>query len=210
MAMIAIEDPTAHIEGVAFAETFANYAPLFNTDRIVFIKGKVDRKRETPNIIVNEVIDVGEAPKELAQAVKVVLRAEGTEARRHEGTKGEGNGNGGHADGSVFNGSLRKLKELLRQAAGRGGSVDVLLELHQAGRVVTLRVQGLRVAADADLPRRIETVLGITGCCELVGPPKLTRSAGFAAMQHDDTVAQARLAAPTSADEEFCASIDRY
>jgi len=117
----------------------------------------------------------------------------------------------GQADGTVFNGSLRKLKELLRQAAGRGGGAEVLLEVHQAGRVVVLRVQGLRVTAEADLPRRIETVLDQPGCCEFVGPPKLARGPGFAAMQHDERAAQVRLAAPVgNNDEEFCASIDRY
>ncbi len=218
MAMIAIEDPTAHIEGVAFAETYATYAPLLTTDRIVFIKGKVDRKREAPNIIVNQIIDAAAAAKELAQAVRIVLKDEGTEARRHEGTEGGTNGHGdvsGHgdfsprADGAVFNGSLRKLKELLRQAGGRG-SADVLLEVHQAGRVATLRVQGMRIATDNDLQQRIETVLGAPGCCQLIGPNKLMRSPGVTTMMHDDTAARERRHAPGNEDEEFCASIDRY
>jgi DNA polymerase-3 subunit alpha len=207
MAMIAIEDPTAHIEGVAFSETYATYAPLLTTDRIVFIKGKVDRKRETPNIIVNQVIDASAAAKELAQAVRIVLKDESAKI-----TPAGDAGPGPHPDGTVFNGALRKLKELLRQATGRGANgSEVLLEIHQAGRVATLRVQGLRVATDGDLAQRIETVLDAPGCCQLIGPPKLMRSPGFATMIHDESAAQSRLKAPVgSGDEEFCASIDRY
>jgi len=193
MAMIAIEDPTAHIEGVAFAETYATYAPLLTTDRIVFIKGKVDRKREAPNIIVNQIIDADQAAKELAQGVRIILKDEGN----------------GHADGSVFNGSLHKLKELLRQSSGRG-SADVLIEVHQGGRVATLRVQGLRIATDNDLKQRIETVLGTAGSCQLIGPPKLMRSPGVKTMIHDDGAARERMRTPSNSEEEYCASIDRY
>ena len=204
MAMIAIEDPTAHIEGVAFAETYATYAPLLTTDRIVFIKGKVDRKRESPNIMINQIIDASAAAKELAQSVRIILKDPGA-----QGAPGHGDLSP-RADGTVFNGSLRKLKELLRQVSGRG-TAEVLLEVHQAGRVATMRVQGVRVTTDNDLKQRIETVLGVPGCCELIGPTKLMRSPGFATMIHDESAQRERLVVPAGGgDDEVCASIDRY
>lgn len=169
--MIAIEDPTAHIEGAAFAETYATYAPLLTTDRIVFIKGMVDRNRETLRIIMNQVIDAAQAAREPAQTVRIIVKDPAA-----QGTSGHGDLTP-HADGAAFNGSLHKLKELLRQSSGRG-HVDVLLEVHQAGRVATLRVQGLRIATDDDFKQRAEIVLGAPGCCQHIGPPKLIRSPG--------------------------------
>ncbi len=251
MAMIAIEDATGKIEGVAFAETFATYAPIMQADRVVFLKGKIDRKRESPNIIVNEVIDAPRAAAELAQGVRIVLKEEGqgprakgqgwegeervgsgiqgqetnaqSDAARHghfsahangNGAGGNGNGNAnGHGNGtsahdSPYNGSLRRLKELLRQAS-HNGRAEVLFEIHQAGKVVTLRAQGVRVRPDADLPSRIDTVLGTPGCAQLIGPSKLLQQLGAAHMLHDDAQVNQRLM-PRNGDDEFCASIDRY
>ncbi|MEX2214909.1 MAG: DNA polymerase III subunit alpha [Phycisphaeraceae bacterium] len=215
MAMIAIDDGAAHIEGVAFSETYATYAPLLTTDRVVFIKGKVDRKRESPNIIINSVIDAKQAAKELAQGVRIILRA----PSRQGGAIGAPSPTAPDAptaatadDTSIYNGSLRKLKELLRQAAanGSGGSCEVFLEVHQAGQVVTLRVQGLRVKADGDLPARVATVLGTPDCCQLVGPPRLLRSPAASRVMHDDSAVQARITPAGSDEDEYCASIDRY
>jgi DNA polymerase-3 subunit alpha len=62
MAMVTLEDLDGQIDAVLFAETFAavrdKYPNVIEPERIIFIKGKVDRRRETPSIIVNEVIPV--------------------------------------------------------------------------------------------------------------------------------------------------------
>ncbi|MCC7409876.1 MAG: DNA polymerase III subunit alpha, partial [Phycisphaeraceae bacterium] len=73
MAMIGVEDDTGSIEGVIFADAYAVYANLITPDRIVLLRGKVDRRREEPNLIVEEVIPVEEAASKLTRAVKIVL-----------------------------------------------------------------------------------------------------------------------------------------
>ncbi len=48
-------------------------------DRIVFVKGKVDKKRETPNLMVSEIIPVTDAVAKLTTAVCLRL-----DAARHD------------------------------------------------------------------------------------------------------------------------------
>src|SRR5262245_29881183 len=51
-AIIGLEDLEGKIEGMVFAEAFANISKrqpdLIKPERIVFVKARVDRKRETP------------------------------------------------------------------------------------------------------------------------------------------------------------------
>jgi DNA polymerase III alpha subunit len=59
-----------------FAETFAELqkkSGLVAVERIVFIKGKIDRRRETPSIIVHDIIPIEEAAGKLTRNVLVKL-----------------------------------------------------------------------------------------------------------------------------------------
>ncbi len=192
MAMITLEQDGAALEGVVFSEAYALAAPLLELDRIVILKGRIDRRREEPNLIVESVVPVERAAEMLTEAVRVTLR--------HPAEHG----------GRPLNGELVKLKTLLRQCAGAAGGrrlAEVLLEIHQAGKVVSLRINGLRVAVDADLPSRVLGVMQLPPevlSCELIGPVKLPQR------QTGPAVQQAPLMRRASADEEVCASIDRY
>ena len=65
MAMITLEDLEGQIDGVLFAETYADvlkkYPDAISPERIVFLRGKIDRRRETPSIIVADAIPVEDA-----------------------------------------------------------------------------------------------------------------------------------------------------
>ena len=75
--IIALEDLDGVMEGMCFAEAYAaitaQYPDALGVDKIVFVKGKVDRKRETPNLMVNEIIPVTEAVAKLTTAVCIRL-----------------------------------------------------------------------------------------------------------------------------------------
>ena len=77
MAMVTLEDLDGPIDGVIFAETFAEVAQRYPSavaaESIVLMKGKVDKRREVPSVIVSEVIPVADAPGRLTTAVCVVL-----------------------------------------------------------------------------------------------------------------------------------------
>ena len=136
MAMITLEDDTgAKIDGVAFADTYAQCSNDLQTNRVVLLTGKVDRRREEPNIVLDKVIPVEEASRFLTSAVRIVVE-EVTEADLAEGER--------LPPAQPPEQVLGKLKEVLRQAAQRthlgGNPAGVSLELHTADQVVELRL----------------------------------------------------------------------
>jgi len=74
-AIVEIEDLTGKIEGMCFSETYANLeardSTLLKSDRVVIVKAKVDRKRETPCLIINDIIGVEEAAGVYTQTIVV-------------------------------------------------------------------------------------------------------------------------------------------
>jgi DNA polymerase-3 subunit alpha len=172
MAMITLEDTAGtKLDGVCFSDTYATCFNDLHLDAVVFLSGKVDRRREEPNIVVDRVIPVHRAAAELTHSVRVVVR---------ESPSSELNGTGKD--------QLGRLREVLRQSAMRpaaggaaGGSADVLLELHQGDACVELRLPSLRVHVDEHLLTHIETVMnalpGRETRCDLLGAPKISRRA---------------------------------
>ncbi len=77
MAWITLEDLEGSVEGVLWAETLADitakYPDVIEAERIVFVKGRVDRKRETPSLQINEVIPVEEALAKLTTSLVLKL-----------------------------------------------------------------------------------------------------------------------------------------
>ncbi|MEX2389420.1 MAG: DNA polymerase III subunit alpha, partial [Phycisphaeraceae bacterium] len=202
MAMLTLDDGKQSIDAVVFADTYATTYHHLETDKVVFLKGKVDRRREEPSIVVDQVIPIEQAEAKLTQQVRIVVR----DPRPVD-------------QGTAFNGEFKRLREVLRQASPRNGdpAADVVLELHQAGRAVSLRVNGLRVAVDPDLLPSIRGVLQRDGegtaQCELVGPPKLVRGKLDRELVHDASTADPSqmLGFASRMDAgEVCDSVDRY
>ena len=76
-AILELEDLEGKIEGMCFAESYADisarYPDALKAERIVFVKGKVDKKRETPSLMVNDVLPVEIAVEKLTTNVGVKL-----------------------------------------------------------------------------------------------------------------------------------------
>ena len=207
MAILTIEDLTGPIEAVVFPPAYATYFPHLEVDRIVFLKGKVDRRREEPCIVVDQVIPIEKAYEELTEQVRIILRAKNGAAGQV--THGNGTENSMASD-------LQKLRTLLNQqhatrGNGNGASAQVLIEVHEAGQVATLRVNNLRIPVDGTLSQRIAAMLNdTTACCQLLGPPRVNPRA----RQHNASVPQPQTLpvgkASSDGDVKMCASIDRY
>jgi DNA polymerase-3 subunit alpha len=77
MAWVTLEDLEGQIEGVAFAETYAQisekYPGIIAAEQIVLVKAKVDRRRETPSLVVNEIMPITEAMDKLTTAIVLSL-----------------------------------------------------------------------------------------------------------------------------------------
>src|SRR4051812_37530787 len=64
MAMITLEDLEGQIDGVIWAEKLAELqkrGDIVAVERIVFLRGKIDRRRETPSIVVNDIVPIEDA-----------------------------------------------------------------------------------------------------------------------------------------------------
>ncbi|MEM9111429.1 MAG: DNA polymerase III subunit alpha [Planctomycetota bacterium] len=194
MAMITLEDQRGKIDGVLFSDAYALHYMHLELDEVVFLCGKVDRRREEPSIVVDRVVPVRQASKQLAEAVKIVIHEPNGVTR-----------NGESRD------QMNKLKELLRQASLRNsGTASVVFELHQDGTVVDLRLPNVRLSADDNLLHSIRTVLASipsrTCRCELIGAPKVSKRQAIE--QHGEVQSEGDLSFAMHDDGGM--SIDRY
>jgi DNA polymerase-3 subunit alpha len=75
MAVFTLEDLQGQIEVVMFPEVLNRNGDKLAPDTVVFVKGKADYRRETPNIIADELITLDEVRDKLAAKVRLRLAA---------------------------------------------------------------------------------------------------------------------------------------
>jgi DNA polymerase III subunit alpha len=79
MAIVTLEDLEGQIDATIFSDTLAHitekYPDVMAAEKVIFIKGKVDKRRETPGLLVSEIIPIEEAISRLTRAVKVELNS---------------------------------------------------------------------------------------------------------------------------------------
>ncbi|MBI1372264.1 MAG: DNA polymerase III subunit alpha [Phycisphaera sp.] len=189
MAILTLEDLTGQIDAVAFPRTYTEFAHLLEADRIVMLQGKIDRRREEPNIIIEKVIPMNEAAETLTRRVRIVLRDIDRDGRPR-----------------TYNGELTALRNVLRQS---GGNAAVDFEVHTSGRRVLLEADRFRVKPTPTLPEQINAILKDRDCCHFLGPTKLVEASDAILGDGEDTVSN-RLRRNTAEDHGHCDSIDRY
>jgi DNA polymerase-3 subunit alpha len=146
-AIIALEDLDGRIEGMVFAESFAaiteKYPDAVTKERIVFVKGKIDRKRETPSLLVNEIIPVADAVARLTTAIQVKL------------------------DGSRHTPEV--IAQLLPVLGRHKGNLPVYFQVNTPTGKVTMQIDRQHmVRPSPDLVGDLEMLLG-NGCVDLAG-----------------------------------------
>ena len=76
-AIVEVEDLDGKIEGMCFAEVFTKvtekYPDALKADSIVFVSGKVDRKRENPVLIIDDIVPIDAAVETMTSAVVLNL-----------------------------------------------------------------------------------------------------------------------------------------
>ena len=96
MGIITLEDLEGQIDGTMFAETYAESSRDIpgrsKTEAIVFVRGKIDRNRETPSLLINEVLPIAEAMPKLTTTVLLKLE----EARQRRAVEADQAVVGGH------------------------------------------------------------------------------------------------------------------
>ncbi len=147
-AILEVEDLDGKIEGMLFSEPFAaisaKHPDLLKAESICFVRAKVDRKRENPCLIINDVIPVSEAIGKLTTAVLIKF-----DSTQHTGD------------------ILAAVKPILGQ---HKGNTDVYAQLldHES-RKVTLKLSGeYKIRPEKNLIDDLEQLLG-NGNVDVVG-----------------------------------------
>ena len=183
MAIITLEDLEGQIDGTLFAETFAEvnekYPGAVAAESIVFVKGKIDRKRETPSLLVNEVIPLSEAISRLTTGLHLKL-----DVVRHAPD------------------TVTQLKPVLWQHPGRL-PIYVTVAMANAQKVM-LKINGdLAIKPSTDLVGDLERILG-NGAVELTGAG--TRRQRRLEQQRLFQEPEEELIAPADFEEELASS----
>ncbi len=76
MAVFILQDLQGSAEVVLFPDVLNRFADLLIEDTVIFVKGKLDYRRERPNIIAAELIALDEVSDKLAAKVKIRLNTE--------------------------------------------------------------------------------------------------------------------------------------
>jgi DNA polymerase-3 subunit alpha len=76
MAVFTLLDLQGQVEVVLFPNTLNQFAKLVVNDAVVFVKGRLDFRREKPNIIASELITLNEATDKLAGKVRINIDAQ--------------------------------------------------------------------------------------------------------------------------------------
>ena len=87
MAIITVEDLQGSVEAVLFPDCFALHEELIVSDRMVFIKGQLDFRRDDPSVRINAVYDMERAAEELTHAVFANLAEENVTSTQIEAFK---------------------------------------------------------------------------------------------------------------------------
>ncbi|HNQ21660.1 MAG TPA: DNA polymerase III subunit alpha [Phycisphaerae bacterium] len=74
MGIVTLEDLTGKVEAILFPRELAQYRALVVPDRLLFLQGQVDRKRDTPSLRVERVITEAEATMTLGERLLLELQ----------------------------------------------------------------------------------------------------------------------------------------
>jgi DNA polymerase-3 subunit alpha len=168
MAVISVQDRAASIEGVVFSSVFARDAARLRPETPVLLIGRVDRMRGEVQIIVEQVLEMHEAPLHLTDRLELDLVDE--------------------PEGEPIAPTMEMVAGLLRQSAALAGSnggrpAEVIVRLWTGGQRITLRAARLRVVPDAHLLDRLREAVGEAGvrCVGGLPPPADRRGGGAGA-----------------------------
>jgi DNA polymerase-3 subunit alpha len=135
MAVFTLEDLQGQAEVVMFPDTLAKFSSALVQDAVVFVKGKLDWRREKPNIIAAELITLDEVREKLAAKVRIRLDAK-----------------------DVTEQKVATIKSICQHHRGRS-PVYVAIRTDK-GRVYAAADKELSVNPDIDFCRKMKQLLG--------------------------------------------------
>jgi DNA polymerase-3 subunit alpha len=136
MAIFDLEDLAGTVGCVIFPRDFQKFQDLVQPDRVVFVRGTIDRQREEPQVRTSEVLSFEDGRRRLARAVVI---------RLHE---------------SALNGEL--LTALHAVLVTHPGPLPLYIELEDAsgGRTLIRAADDFHLAMDDALREDLDNLLG--------------------------------------------------
>ncbi len=136
MAVFELEDVQGKCEVVMFPKTLDKFHELVDIDRIVFVKGTVDCRRENPNIICEELYSLEEAAEKLAARVWIeMLSLDITEEK------------------------IERIRRLCQAHRGRS-RVHIGMQTTGGYRIEAVADRSLNVRMDVEFCKKMETIVG--------------------------------------------------
>ncbi len=136
LAILTFEDLTGSIEAVVYSEVLERTRDLIAPDKLVFIRGSVNRTREEPSLRVTEVTPLEDAARRLSSGILLRLASVG-----------------------INRAALDQLRELCK--AHRGDRPIYIEVSTPDGLIVTLRADDLLgVIPDSEFVRKAEEIVG--------------------------------------------------
>ncbi len=135
MAVFTLEDLQGQVEVVMFPDVLNKYGNVLVQDTIVFVKGKLDFRRERPNVLAVEIIKLAEVREKLAAKVRIQLDAE-----------------------NVTKEKVAMIKGICQ--SHRGKSPVYVAVRTDKGRIYAAADKGLCVNPDLDFCRKMRQLVG--------------------------------------------------
>ncbi|MBI2095392.1 MAG: DNA polymerase III subunit alpha [Candidatus Omnitrophica bacterium] len=136
MAIVTLEDLEGVLDALVFPRAFKDYGQYLTKDAILFLRGNLDKKEQTPKLLVNEITPLADVHKKFTRSIHVRL-----------------------VTSRVEEGVLKNLQEVLSQ---HPGSVPVYLEFRGEDntRSQMLVDRSLFVKPSESLVQSLEKILG--------------------------------------------------
>jgi len=135
MAVFVLEDLQGQVDVVMFPDVLNDFNDILVADTIVFVKGKLDHRRERPNILASELIALEQVREKLAAKVQIKLDAK-----------------------DVTKEKVAMIKSICQHHRGKS-PVYVAVRIDK-GRVSTAADKGLSVNPDLDFCRKMRQLVG--------------------------------------------------
>jgi DNA polymerase-3 subunit alpha len=136
MAVFELEDLQGKCEVVLFPKAFDQYGAMAEVDKVLFVRGKVDTRRENPNILADELIAMDEVVDKLAAQVWISLFS-------HE----------------IDEEKVNRIKGLCGTHRGKS-PLHVSVQTSGGFRIIAVADRSLSVRPDTDFCRKLEMVVG--------------------------------------------------
>ena len=135
MAVFNLEDLQGQVDVVMFPDVLNRFSNVLKQDTVVFVKGKLDFRRESPNILAIELITLEEVREKLAAKVRIRLDAK-----------------------DVTKEKVAMIKSICQHH--RGKSPVYVAVRTDKGRVYTTADRELSVNPDLDFCRKMKQLVG--------------------------------------------------